>query len=49
MLWKFSFASSSNVDTLLTRENPAELEEVLDEQDILSEVKAQNNRCVLDS
>ncbi|WWD19174.1 hypothetical protein CI109_103632 [Kwoniella shandongensis] len=46
MLWRFSFASSSALDILLTRETPPSLEELMDEQDILSECKAQNNKLV---
>lgn len=44
MLWKFSFASGSTLDTLLSRETPPSVEELLDEQDILAECKAQNNK-----
>ncbi|TXT15631.1 hypothetical protein VHUM_00134 [Vanrija humicola] len=46
MLWKFSFASGSTLDTLLSRETPPSVEELLDEQDILAECKAQNNKLV---
>lgn len=47
MLWKFSFSGSvSTLDTLLSRESPPSVEELLDEQDILAECKAQNNKCV---
>jgi len=46
MLWKFSFASGSTLDTLLSRETPPSVEELLDEQDILAECKAQNNKWV---
>ncbi|KAK4687361.1 hypothetical protein P7C73_g2753, partial [Tremellales sp. Uapishka_1] len=46
MLWRFSFASTSTLDALLSRETPPSLEELLDEQEILSEVKAQNNKLV---
>ena len=45
MLWKFGF-SSSNLDQLLTRSPPASVEELLDEADILSEVKAQNPKLI---
>ena len=34
------------VDALLSRETPPSVEELMDEQDILSECKAQNNKCV---
>jgi SIT4-associating protein SAP185/190 len=44
MMWKFSFAQSSNIDSLFTREQPPSLEEVLGEPDVLAELKAQNNR-----
>ncbi|KAL7422422.1 sporulation-induced protein [Cryptotrichosporon argae] len=46
MLWRFSFASTSTLETLLSRESRPSLEELLDEQDILSEVKSQNNKLV---
>nr|XP_019044808.1 hypothetical protein I302_06722 [Kwoniella bestiolae CBS 10118]OCF23738.1 hypothetical protein I302_06722 [Kwoniella bestiolae CBS 10118] len=46
MLWRFSFASNSTLDALLTRDVPPSLEEILDEQDILNECKAQNNKLV---
>ncbi|WVQ95068.1 hypothetical protein IAU59_002160 [Kwoniella sp. CBS 9459] len=46
MLWRFGFASSSTLDALLTREVPPTIEELLDEQDILNECKAQNNKLV---
>ncbi|KAK6910784.1 hypothetical protein I203_104816 [Kwoniella mangroviensis CBS 8507] len=46
MLWRFSFASNSTLDALLTRDIPPSLEEILDEQDILNECKAQNNKLV---
>ncbi|WVQ80146.1 hypothetical protein IAT38_002251 [Cryptococcus sp. DSM 104549] len=46
MLWRFSFASNSTLDALLAREIPPSLEELMDEQDILSECKAQNNRLI---
>jgi SIT4-associating protein SAP185/190 len=44
MLWKFSFASTSTLDALLNRDMPPTLEELLDEQEILSEVKSQNHK-----
>jgi len=44
MLWRFSFAAASTVDALLSRETPPSVEELMDEQDILSECKAQNNK-----
>ncbi|RXK35273.1 hypothetical protein M231_07471 [Tremella mesenterica] len=44
MLWRFSFASTSMLETLLSRETPPSLEELMDEQDILEECKAQNNK-----
>jgi hypothetical protein len=46
MLWKFSFASGSTLEALLSRETPPRVEELLDEQDILAECKAQNQKCV---
>jgi hypothetical protein len=46
MLWKFGFASGSTLDKLLSRESPPTVEELLDEQDILAECKAQNSKCV---
>jgi hypothetical protein len=47
MLWRFSFATTSSLDTLLSRETPPTLEEVMDEQDVLAECKAQNNKCAV--
>lgn len=44
MMWKFSFAQTSNIDSLFTRDHPPDLEEVLDQTDVLNEIKAQNNR-----
>jgi hypothetical protein len=44
MLWRFSFASASNVDAILSRETPPSVEELMDEQEILNECKAQNNK-----
>ncbi|WVR09507.1 hypothetical protein IAU60_006575 [Kwoniella sp. DSM 27419] len=46
MLWRFGFASSSTLDALLTREVPPQVEELLDEQDVIQECKAQNNKLV---
>ncbi|BEJ17191.1 hypothetical protein CspHIS471_0605920 [Cutaneotrichosporon sp. HIS471] len=46
MLWKFGFASGSTLDKLLSRESPPSVEELLDEQDILAECKAQNSKLV---
>ncbi|CAK9784162.1 SAPS-domain-containing protein [Cutaneotrichosporon oleaginosum] len=46
MLWKFGFASGSTLDKLLSRESPPTVEELLDEQDILAECKAQNSKLV---
>jgi hypothetical protein len=46
MLWRFSFATTSSLDNLLSRETPPTLEEVMDEQDVLAECKAQNNKWV---
>jgi SIT4-associating protein SAP185/190 len=46
MLWKFSFASGSTLESLFTRETPPSVEEVMDETDILSECKAQNQRYI---
>jgi hypothetical protein len=47
MLWKFGFGTGSTLDALLSRETPPSVEELLDEQDILAECKAQNNKWVL--
>jgi hypothetical protein len=47
MLWKFSFASGSTLESLFTRETPPTVEEVMDESDVLNECKAQNQRYVL--
>nr|XP_019011578.1 uncharacterized protein I206_03680 [Kwoniella pini CBS 10737]OCF50359.1 hypothetical protein I206_03680 [Kwoniella pini CBS 10737] len=46
MLWRFSFASNSTLDALLTRDIPPSIEEILDEQEILNECKAQNNKLM---
>jgi SIT4-associating protein SAP185/190 len=44
MLWRFSFAATSTLEALLLRETPPSIEEVMDEQDVLNECKAQNNK-----
>jgi SIT4-associating protein SAP185/190 len=44
MLWRFNFAQTSTLDSLLSREIPPTVEEVMDEQDVLNECKAQNNK-----
>ncbi|ORY35642.1 SIT4 phosphatase-associated protein-domain-containing protein [Naematelia encephala] len=46
MLWKFSFTATSNIESLFSREAPPSVEELMDENDLLSEVKAQNNKVV---
>ena len=46
MLWRFGFTSTSSLDVLLSREIPPTVEEVMDEQDVLAECKAQNNKWV---
>ncbi|WVQ72127.1 hypothetical protein IAR50_001672 [Cryptococcus sp. DSM 104548] len=46
MLWRFNLASTSTLDSLLTREVPPTLEELMDEPDVLTECKGQNNRLV---
>ncbi|XP_029438560.1 serine/threonine-protein phosphatase 6 regulatory subunit 3 isoform X3 [Rhinatrema bivittatum] len=45
MFWKFDLHSSSHIDTLLEREDVT-LKELLDEEDVLQECKAQNRKLV---
>ncbi|XP_061101119.1 serine/threonine-protein phosphatase 6 regulatory subunit 3-like isoform X3 [Conger conger] len=45
MFWKFDLNTTSHIDTLLEREDVA-LTEVMDEEDVLQECKAQNRRLV---
>jgi SIT4-associating protein SAP185/190 len=45
MFWRFGFASTSTLDTLLEKSNLT-IEELLDEDDLLQECKAQNGKLV---
>jgi SIT4-associating protein SAP185/190 len=45
MFWRFGFASTSTLDTLLEKPNLT-IEELLDEDDLLQECKAQNGKLV---
>ncbi|XP_069480212.1 serine/threonine-protein phosphatase 6 regulatory subunit 3 isoform X3 [Ambystoma mexicanum] len=45
MFWKFDLHSSSHIDTLLEREDVT-LKELMDEEDVLQECKAQNRKLV---
>ncbi|EPQ26944.1 uncharacterized protein PFL1_05578 [Pseudozyma flocculosa PF-1] len=45
MFWRFGFSSTSTLDSLLEKSNVT-LEEVLDEDDLLSECKAQNQKLI---
>ena len=44
MLWRFGYASTSSIDSLLARETPPSMEELMDDQDILAECKAMNHK-----
>ncbi|WVO14470.1 hypothetical protein L204_102105 [Cryptococcus depauperatus] len=46
MFWRLNLAATSTLDSLLTREVPPTLEELMDEPDILTECKAQNNKLI---
>jgi SIT4-associating protein SAP185/190 len=43
-MWRFSFASTSTLDSLLNRETPPSVEEIMDDSDVLQECKSQNNK-----
>uniref|UniRef100_A0A452SKT5 Protein phosphatase 6 regulatory subunit 3 n=1 Tax=Ursus americanus TaxID=9643 RepID=A0A452SKT5_URSAM len=45
MFWKFDLHSSSHIDTLLEREDVT-LKELMDEEDVLQECKAQNRKLI---
>lgn len=45
MFWRFGFASTSHIDTLLDKPNVT-VEDLLDEDDLLQECKSQNNKLV---
>ncbi|KAF8584092.1 SAPS-domain-containing protein [Ramaria rubella] len=45
MFWRFGFHNASSIDTLLDRDDVA-LEDILDEDDLLQECKAQNTRLI---
>jgi hypothetical protein len=48
MFWRLGYQSTSTLDALVQRENPqATVEELLDEGEVLSEVKAGNLRWVV--
>ncbi|ORX38413.1 SIT4 phosphatase-associated protein-domain-containing protein [Kockovaella imperatae] len=46
MLWRFGYASTSSIDSLLNREPPPSMEELMNDQDILSECKAMNQKLM---
>jgi len=45
MFWRFGFHTQSALDTLLEKESFT-LEEVLDEEELLQECKAQNKKLI---
>lgn len=45
MFWKFDLHTTSHVDTLLEKENVT-LTELMDEEDVLQECKAQNRKLI---
>lgn len=45
MFWKFDLHTSSHVDTLLEKEDVT-LTELMDEEDVLQECKAQNRKLL---
>lgn len=45
MFWKFDLHSSPHIDTLLEREDVT-LKELMDEEDVLQECKAQNRKLI---
>ena len=45
MFWKFDLHTTSHIDTLLEKEDVT-LTEVMDEEDVLQECKAQNHKLV---
>lgn len=47
MFWKFDLNTSSHLETLLDKEDVT-LNELLDEEDVLQECKAQNRRSAYD-
>ena len=45
MFWRLSYQSTTSLEALIARENPqATVEELLDQQEVFSEVKAGNLR-----
>ncbi len=47
MFWRLGFQSTSTLDALLQREHPPTVEELLDEQDLLSEIKTGNTKWAI--
>lgn len=45
MFWKFDLHTSSHLEALLDKDDTT-LTELMDEEDVLQECKAQNRRCV---
>ncbi|KAL0155821.1 hypothetical protein M9458_050084, partial [Cirrhinus mrigala] len=45
MFWKFDLHTTSHIDTLLEKDDVT-LTEVMDEEDVLQECKAQNHKLV---
>lgn len=45
MFWKYNFANTSNIDTLLQKEN-VNLEELMDQEDIIQECQGRNTNLV---
>lgn len=45
MFWKFDLHATSHIDTLLERDD-VRLTDVMDEEDVLQECKAQNHKLV---
>jgi serine/threonine-protein phosphatase 6 regulatory subunit 3 len=45
MFWRFGFHNSSSLDTILEREN-AILDDIMAEEELLTEVKAENNKVI---
>ena len=44
MFWSMRYATTSSIDTILEREGGFTLEELLEEDELLQECKAQNNK-----
>ena len=46
MFWQLNYASTSQIDTILGREEGFTLEQLLDEDEVLQECKAQNAKLL---